>query len=93
MSIKTWTVLKAQQENWPAGTAVIFFALLSPTLEPAVLQAGAFGAEPVSPRKGPGWDVCVQWLRVHLPVQRDAGSIPGWGARVPRCSACTSAEK
>ena len=27
----------------------------------------------------------VQWLRVHLPVLGGAGSIPGWGAKIPQC--------
>ena len=25
----------------------------------------------------------VQWLRLHLPMKGGAGSIPGWGAKIP----------
>ena len=25
----------------------------------------------------------VQWLRLHLPVEGVAGSIPGWEAKIP----------
>ena len=28
----------------------------------------------------------VKWLRPHLSVQGVAGSIPGWGAKIPRAS-------
>ena len=30
-----------------------------------------------------GTFLVVQWLRKHLPVQGDKGSIPGWGTKIP----------
>ena len=30
-----------------------------------------------------GISLVVQWLRNHLPMQRDMGSIPGQGTRIP----------
>ena len=34
-------------------------------------------------RKDPGTLLVVQWLRLHPSYAADAGSVPGWGARIP----------
>ena len=31
----------------------------------------------------------VQWLRLHAPNEGDAGSIPGWGTKIPRATQCS----
>ena len=33
-----------------------------------------------------GTSLVVQWLRLRLPMQGGAGSIPGWGAKIPQAS-------
>ena len=30
-----------------------------------------------------GTSLVAQWLRIHLPVQRNLGSILGWGTKIP----------
>ena len=30
-----------------------------------------------------GTSLVVQWLRLHLPMKRGVGSIPGWGVKIP----------
>ena len=44
-----------------------------------------------------GASLVAQWLRVHLLVWGDMGSIPGWGTRIPHAlvplSMCTTRER
>ena len=30
-----------------------------------------------------GTSLVAQWLRIHIPMQRNSGSILGWGAKIP----------
>ena len=35
----------------------------------------------------------AQWLRLHLPMQRGVGSIPGWGTKVIHVVKCSQKKK
>ena len=41
---------------------------------------------------GPGTLLVIQWLGLHLPVQGDAGLVPGGGAESPACLAAKEPE-
>ena len=84
MSIKTWTVLKAPaRELFKVSGALLFSLLCCPRPWSQQCSRRKLGPEHVSPRKGPGWDVCGgPAVKSPPPSAEDAGSIPGWGARV-----------
>ena len=35
----------------------------------------------------------VQWLRIHVSSAEGAGSIPGWGTKIPHASRCWKKNK
>ena len=37
-------------------------------------------------KSGPGTSLAVQWLRLYASNAGDAGSIPGWGAKIPHAA-------